>query len=144
MLGPCVCVCVCVCVSVMSDSLLSHELYPTRPLCPWYCPGKSTGVCYHSLLQGIFLTQGSNLGLLLCRQILYYLSHQGSLVKSVNQGKLDVVNQEMVRLNVDILRISELKWKGMDEFNSDDHCIYYCGQKSLRRNGVALIVNRRV
>ena len=101
-------------------------------------------MCYHSLLQGIFLTQGSNLGLLLCRQILYYLSHQGSLVKSINQGKLDVVNQEMVRLNVDILRLSELKWKGMDKFNSDDHCIYYCGQKSLRRNGVALIVNRRV
>ena len=61
----------------------------------------------------------------------------------MNQGKLDVVNQEMVRIN-NILGISELKWMGMGKFNSDDHYIYYCGQKSLRRNGVALIVNKRV
>ena len=56
---------------------------------------------------------------------------------SMNQGKLEVVKQEMARVNVDILRISELKWSGMGEFNSDDHYIYYCGQESLRRNGVA-------
>ena len=60
----------------------------------------------------------------------------------MNQGKLEVVKQEMPRVNVDILGISELKWTGMDEFNSDDHYIYYCGQESLRRNGVAIIVNK--
>ena len=63
-------------------------------------------------------------------------------VRSMNQGKLEVVKQEMARLNVDILGISELKWTGMGEFNSDDHYIYYCGQESLRRNGVAIIVNK--
>ena len=62
----------------------------------------------------------------------------------MNQGKLEVVRQEMARVNTDILGISELKWPGMGEFNSDDHYIYYCGQESLRRNGVALIVNKRV
>ena len=62
----------------------------------------------------------------------------------MNQGKLEVVKQEMARVNIDILGISELKWTGMGEFNSDDHCIYYCGQESLKRNEVALIVNRRV
>ena len=62
----------------------------------------------------------------------------------MNQGKSEVVKQEMAIVNVDILGISELKWTGMGEFNSDDHYIYYCGQKSLRRNGVAIIVNKRV
>ena len=62
----------------------------------------------------------------------------------MNQGKLAVVKQEMVRVNVDVLRISELKWTGMGEFNLDDHYTYYCGQESLRRNGVAIIVNKRV
>ena len=62
----------------------------------------------------------------------------------MNQGKLDVVKQEMARVNIDILGISELKWSGIGEFNSDDHYIYYCRQESLRRNGVAIIVNRRV
>ena len=62
----------------------------------------------------------------------------------MNQGKLEVVKQEMARVNIDILGISELKWMGMGEFNSDDHYIYSCGQESLRRNGVALIVNKRV
>ena len=62
----------------------------------------------------------------------------------MNQGKLEVVIQEMARVNVDILGISELKWTGMGEFNSDDHYIYYCGQESLRRNEVAIIVNKRV
>ena len=65
-------------------------------------------------------------------------------VRSMNQGKLEVVKQEMARVNVDILGISELKWTGMGEFNSDDHYIYYCGQESLRRNGVAIMVNKRV
>ena len=60
----------------------------------------------------------------------------------MNQGKLEVVKQEMARVNVDILGISELKWTGMGEFNSDDHYIYHCGQESLRRNGVANIVNK--
>ena len=63
---------------------------------------------------------------------------------SMNQGKLEVVKQEMARVNVDMLGISELKWTGMGEFNSDDHYIYYCGQEFLRRNGVAIMVNKRV
>ena len=63
-------------------------------------------------------------------------------VRSMNQGKLEVVKQEMARVNVNILGISELKWTGMGEFNSDDHFIYYCGQESLRRNGVTLTVNK--
>ena len=62
----------------------------------------------------------------------------------MNQGKLKVVKQEMARVNVDILGISELKWTGMGEFNSGDHYIYYCRQESLRRNGVAIMVNKRV
>ena len=62
----------------------------------------------------------------------------------MNQGKSEVVKQEMARVNVDTLGISELKWTGMGEFNSDDHYIYYCGQESLRRNGVAIMVNKRV
>ena len=61
----------------------------------------------------------------------------------MNQGKLEVVKQEMARVNVNIVGISELKWTGMGEFNSDDHYIYYCGQESLRRNGVAIMVNKR-
>ena len=65
-------------------------------------------------------------------------------VRSMNQGKLEVVKQEMARVNVDILGISELKWTRMGEFNSDDHYIYYCGQESFRRNGVAIMVNKRV
>ena len=62
----------------------------------------------------------------------------------MNQGKLEVVKQEMARVNVDILGISELKWTGMGEFNSDDHYIYYCGQESLRRNRVAIVIDKRV
>ena len=62
----------------------------------------------------------------------------------MNQGKLDVVKQEMARVNIDTLGISELKWTRMGEFNSDDHYIYYCGQESLRKNGVAFIVNTRI
>ena len=62
----------------------------------------------------------------------------------MNQSKMEVVRQEMARVNVDILGISELKWTGMGEFNSDDHYIFYCGQESRRRNGVAIMVNKRV
>ena len=65
-------------------------------------------------------------------------------VRSINQGKLVVVKQEMARVNIDILGISELRWTGLAEFNSDDHYIYYCGQESLRRNGVAIKANKRV
>ena len=65
-------------------------------------------------------------------------------VRSTNQGKLEVVKQEITRVNIDILGISELRWTGMGEFNSDDHYIYYSGQESLRRNGVAIVVNKRV
>ena len=62
----------------------------------------------------------------------------------MNQGKLEVVKQEMARVSIDILGTSELRWTGMGEFNSDDRYIYYCGQESLRRNGVAIIVNKRI
>ena len=62
----------------------------------------------------------------------------------MNQGKLEVVKQEMARVNIDILRISELRWTGMGEFKSDDYYIYYCGQESLRRDEVAIMVNKRV
>ena len=65
-------------------------------------------------------------------------------VMSMNQGKFEVVKQEMARVNVDILGINGLEWTGMGEFNSDDHYIDYCGQESLRRNGVAIMVNKRV
>ena len=65
-------------------------------------------------------------------------------VRSMNQGKLKVVKQEMARVNINTLETSDLNWTGMGEFNSDDHYIYYCGQESLRRNGVAIIVNKRV
>ena len=82
---------------------------------------------------------GSKVG---CRKEQYCIGTQN--VRSMNQVKLEVVKQEMARVNVDILRISELKWTGMGEFNSDDHYIYYCGQASLGRNGVAIIVNKRV
>ena len=67
-----------------------------------------------------------------------------SKVRSMNPGKLEVVKKEMTRVNIDILGISKLRWTGMSEFNSDDHYIYYCGQESLRRNGVAIMVNKRV
>ena len=63
-------------------------------------------------------------------------------IRAMNQGKMEVVKQEMARVKVNILGISELKWTGMGEFNSDDHYIYYCGQESLRRNGVAIMVNK--
>ena len=65
-------------------------------------------------------------------------------VRSMNQGKLKVLKQEMTKVNIHILGISELRWTGMGEFNSDDHYIYYCGQESLRRNGVAIMLNKRV
>ena len=63
-------------------------------------------------------------------------------IRPMNQGKLEVIKQEMARVNIDILGISKLKWTGIGEFNSDDHFIYYCGQESLRRNGVAIMVNK--
>ena len=70
--------------------------------------------------------------------------HRNLQIRPMNQGKLEVIKQEMARVNVDSLGISELKWTGMGEFNSDDHYIYYCGQESLRRNEVAIMVNKRV
>ena len=76
----------------------------------------------------------------LCCKGQYYIGIWN--VRSMNQGKLEVVKQEMARVNIDILGISKLKWTGMGEFNSDDHYIYYCGQESLRRNGIALIVHK--
>ena len=70
--------------------------------------------------------------------------HRNLNVRSMNQGKLEVVKQEMARVNTDILGINELKWTGMGEFNSDDHYIYYCGQESHRRKGIAIMINKRV
>ena len=70
--------------------------------------------------------------------------HRNLECQSMNQGKLEVVKQEMARVNIDILGIIKLKWTGMGEFNSEDHYIYYCGQESLRRNGVAIMVNKRL
>ena len=64
-------------------------------------------------------------------------------VRSMNQGELEVVKQEIARININILEIREIKWTGMGEFNSDDHYIYHCGQESLRRNGVAIMVNKK-
>ena len=64
-------------------------------------------------------------------------------VRSMNQGKLEVVKQEMARVSINILGVSEIKWTGMGEFNSDDHYIYYCGQESLKRKGIAIMVNKR-
>ena len=77
-----------------------------------------------------------------CYKEQYYLGTWN--VRSMNQGKLEVVKQEMARVNIGILAISGLKWTRMDEFNSDDHSIYYCEQESLKRNGVAIMVNKRV
>ena len=77
-----------------------------------------------------------------CYKEQYYIGTWN--IRSMNQGKLEVVKQEMARANIDILGISELKWTGMGEFNSDDCYIYYCGQESLRRNGVAITVSKRV
>ena len=130
---------VSVSLSVMSDSLRPNGLQPTRVLCPWDSPGKNTGVTCHFLLQEIFPIHRSNPSLPHCRQNLYHLCHQSPTsegiyfarqyqnlpllllpwnVRSMNQGKLEVVIQDIARVNVDILRISELKWTGMDEFNS--------------------------
>ena len=77
-----------------------------------------------------------------CCKEQYYIGNWN--VRSMNQGKLEVVKQEMTRVNINILGITELRWTGMDEFNSDDHYIYYCGQESLRRNRVIITVNKRV
>ena len=77
-----------------------------------------------------------------CRKEQYWIESWN--VRYMNQDKLDMVTEEIARLNINILGISELKWTGMGEFNSDDHYIYYCGQESLRSNGVVLIVNKRV
>ena len=76
--------------------------------------------------------------------ILSELSTMTWNVRSMNQGNLEVVKQEMATVNINILGIRELKWTGMGEFNSDDHYVYYCGQESLRRNGVAIRVNKKV
>ena len=76
-----------------------------------------------------------------CCKEQYYMGSWN--VRSMNQGILEVIKQEMARVNIDILGISELKWTGMGEFNSDGHYIYYCGQESLRRNGVAIIVKNK-
>ena len=79
-----------------------------------------------------------------CKKAKWLSEEDLQISRSMNQGKLEVVKQEMARVNIDVLGISKLKWTGMGELNSDDHYIYYCGQESLRRNGVAIMVNKRV
>ena len=137
-----------------------HRWQPTRLPSPWDSPGKNTGVGCHFLLQCMKVKSESEVaqsyttlsypmdcslpgssahGIFQARVLEW-----GAIAFSINQGKLEVVEQEMARVNVDILGISYLKWTGMDEFNSDDHYIYYSGQESLRRNGVAIMVNKRV
>ena len=166
------CACVCVSSLVVSDSLQPHRLQPTRPLHPWDSPGKNTGVGCHFLLcprsvgaQYATRVKWRNnstkneemepkqkqhpvVGVTGDRSKVRYCKEQYCVgtwnIRSMNQGKLEVVTQEMARVNIDILGISELKWTGMGEINSDDHYIYYCGQESLRRNGVAIIANKRV
>ena len=148
--------------SVVSNSLRPHESQRARLPCPPLSPR----VCSDSFplsSQG-YLTISSSVTTFTFCLALSLSQHQGLVdralsraknckeqycmgtwnVTSMNQGKLKVVKQEMARVNVDILGISELKWTGMGEFNSDDHYIYYCGQESLRRNGIAIIVNKRV
>ena len=95
--------------------------------------------------QDVFQDLQQMLQLLIVSNSLYTIFFFFFLIHNyMNQGKWEVVKQEMARLNVDILGISKLKWTGMGEFNSGEHYIYYCGQESLRRNGVAIIVNKRV
>ena len=115
-----------------SSSVVADSLPPHGPHCPWNSLGWNTGVGSRSLLQGIFPTQESNPGLVHC----------GGFFTS--WATREVIRQEIARVNTDILGISELKWTRMGDFNSDDHYIHYCGQESLRRNGVALIVNKRI
>ena len=113
--------------------------------CSWGSQGKNTEVVCHSLLQWttfpVVDVTGDRSKIRCCKEQ-YCIGTWN--VRSMNQGKLEVVKQEMARVKVNILGISELKWTGMGEFNSDDHYIYYCGQESLRRNGVAIMVNKRV
>ena len=134
---------------VVSDSSRPHGLKPTRPLHPWDFPSKSTGVGCHCLLHLshsiVFLccfvdVTGDRIKLWCCKEQ-YCIGTWN--VRSMDQGKLEVVKQETSRVNVNILGISELKWTGMGEFNSDDHFIYYCGKESLGRNGVAITVKKK-
>ena len=127
-----------------------------------YCsrgsPGKNAGVVCHTFLQWTTFCQNCPSWLVCFMDVDAVTSGGESKVRgykeqcwigswnlrATNQGRLDVVKQEMASVNVDILGISELRWTGMGEFDSDYHYIYYCGQKSLRRNGVAIMVNKRV
>ena len=102
---PCVCVCVCVSRSVMSDPLQSHGLQPTRLLCPWDSPGKNSGVSCYFLLQEIFPTQGSNLGLLHYRQILYHLNHQGSPVCHIQHTIFRYIMKKIIPCIVTVNRL---------------------------------------
>ena len=103
-----------------------------------YCLGISE---FYSLDQKETLHMAGDRSKVQCCKEQYFIGTWN--VRSKDQGKLEVVKQEMARMNIDILGISELKWTRMGEINSDDHYMYYCGKESLRRNGVALIVNRR-
>ena len=147
----------------MSDSVRPLRWQPTRLCHPWDSPGKNTGVGCPFLLQCMRVksesevTQscltlsdpmdcsppGTFVHWIFQARVLEWGAITFSL-SSMNQGKLEVVKQEMARVNTDILGICELKWTRMGEFNSDDHYIYCCGQESLIRKGVALTFNKRV
>ena len=130
-----------------NDRILKEEL--PRSVGPQYATGyqqrnnsrKNEGIEPKQKQYSVVDVTGDRSKVWCCKE--QYCIESGN-VRSMNQGKLEVVKQEMARVNVDILEISKLKWTGMGEFNSDDHYIYYCGQESLRRNGVAIMVNKRV
>jgi len=128
----------------MSNSVQPHRRQPTRLPCPWDSPGKNTGVGCHFLLQCMKVKSESEVAQS-CPTLRDPMdcSPLGSSIHGIFQAK--VLEWGAIFFSyIDILGISKLKWTGMGEFNSDDHYIYYCGQESLRRNGVAIIVNRRV
>ena len=156
--------------SVVSDSLWPHELQHARPPCPSPTPGVYSNSCPSSRwchpaisssvvpfsfrlqsfpasrsfpMSQLFPWGGQSIGVSALALVLP-MNTQDWFPLGWTGCKLEVVKKEMARVNIDILGISELKWTGMGELNSDDHCIYYCGRESLRRNGVAIIVNKRV
>ena len=156
--------------SVVSDSLWPHELQHARPPCPSPTPGVYSNSCPSSRwchpaisssvvpfsfrlqsflvsrsfpMSQLFARGGQSIGVSALALVLP-MNTQDWFPLGWTGCKLEVVKKEMARVNINILGISELKWTGMGEFNSDDHYIYYCGQESLRRNGVAIIVNKRV
>ena len=124
----------------MSDSARPHRRQPTKLPHPWDSPGKNTGVGCHFLLQGIFSTQGSNLGLPRCRQTLFLSEPPGKPYSCIKKN--EIISSSMTWIDLETVILSEVSQTGKGEFYSDEHFIYYCRQESLKRNGVALIVKK--